>query len=229
MFLAIAVGKVGRVLEESGDSKGALREYQRSSTLHRQLMQADPQNEMTRNSYALSLQMQADLVASRADAMPLYREALDIARQLAASDPGNLRRKSLCGQLLTSMGAVDAQAGRMDEAARDFREGLEWLKAAADRPGAPAGDQSMYAERLLTCPLKEFADPGQALVYARKAADASHDSNWEYLDLEARAQAAGGDSAGAAAAERKALALLPASSPRRKDPEARLAKFESQK
>jgi tetratricopeptide (TPR) repeat protein len=171
----------------------------------------------------------ADLLRTTGDgaaAMARYREALAIARQLSAADPGSLRRKGLCGQILTGMGAVAAQNGSRDEAARDFREGLDLLKLVADRRGATADDASGYAETLLTCPLKEFADPRQALVYARKAVSASRESRWLYLDQAARAAQSTGDSAAAREQERKAIALLPAPSPKRKELEARLAQMD---
>jgi hypothetical protein len=72
-------------------------------------------------------------------AMAHYREALAIARQLSAADPGSFRRKGLCGQILTGMGAVAAQNGAHVEAARDHREGLDLLKLLADRSGANGG------------------------------------------------------------------------------------------
>jgi hypothetical protein len=75
--------------------------------------------------------------------------------------------------------------------------------------------------------LKEFDDPRQALAYARKAVEASHESRWLYLDQLARASQANGDSGGAAAQEHKALALLPAGSRKRKDLVAQLVKLQT--
>ena len=229
LFLALAVGKLGRVLEADGQTGAARSAYQRASQLHRALMQADPRNEIMTNSYVLSLQMQADLLRSMgnsAAAMPLYGEALGIARRISAADPNNLRRRGLCGELLVAMGSIDAAGGRKQEAVLLYREGLPPLKALADRAGAPAEDIAGYAEALLGCPLKEFADPGEALVYARRAVEASHETKWTTLDLLARTLAATADSAGAVVAERKALALLTAPSPKRKELQARLAKLE---
>ena len=228
MFLALAVGNLGQALEAAGEKREALRQYQRASGIQSSLMQADPQNEMSRNSYALSLQTQANLLRAmgdRAGAMTRYREALEIARRLSAADPTSLRRKALCGQLLTAMGAIAAETGDRQEAARRYREGLDLLKLAADRAGATADDQSNYAEQLLACPLPEFANPRQALAYARRAVDASHQSRWVYLDQVARASQALGDWAAAADQERNAIALLPPGSPKRRELEARLTKF----
>ena len=194
LFLALAVGKIGQALEASGQARAALREYERASDLQRGLMLADPRNEMSRNSYALSLQRQANLLGTLGDrkkAMLRYAEALAIARQLSAADPQNLRRKGLCGELLVAMGALAAAGGDRTGAERFYTQGLPLLKLRADRNGATAADASLYAEQLLTCPIRSLADPAQAAAY-----------------------------------ERKAMALLPPTSPMRKEIWERLAKLE---
>ena len=125
------------------------------------------------------------------------------------------------------MGAIDAANGKTEEAARLYREGMARDQDAGGPRRQHAQRSFVYAEQLLASPLKEFANPQQALWYARKAAQASQEARWVYLDQVARASRATGDAAGAVEQERKAIALLPAASPKRKELEGQLLKFEA--
>jgi tetratricopeptide (TPR) repeat protein len=200
LYAALGMDNLGLALEKTGNTRAALEQYERASGLHRQLMQADPRNEMMANSYVLSLQAQADLLrntgeaAAAKTAMTRYQEGLGIARRLAAADPGNVRRKGLCGDILVAMGALAIRTGDRAEAARDYREGLGLLKLRADRRGATPDDVSKYAEQLLACPLRNLAGRGQSILYARKAVALAAPSSAQRKDFEellAKAEAAG--------------------------------------
>jgi hypothetical protein len=72
-------------------------------------MEADPRNEQSKNSYALSLQTCARLFSKtgdRAGALPLYREALGIFQQLLSADPKNPRRQARCAETLAAIRAL---------------------------------------------------------------------------------------------------------------------------
>lgn len=199
LYLALATDKVGLALENTGKTHAALEQYERASDLHRQLMQADPRNEMMANSYLLSLQAQADLLRNTGEgsavktARARYQEALGIAQRLSDADPGNLRRKGRCGDILVAVGALAFRTGDRAEALRDYREGLNLIKLRADRSGATPYDVSEYAEQLLACPFKNLANRGLTIAYARKAVALTTPSSAQRNDLErllAKAQAA---------------------------------------
>jgi hypothetical protein len=78
-------------------------------------MEADPRNEQSKNSYALSLQTCARLLSKtgdRAAALALYREALAIFQQLLSADPKNPRRQARCAETLAAIRALAAANGR---------------------------------------------------------------------------------------------------------------------
>jgi tetratricopeptide (TPR) repeat protein len=78
-------------------------------------LEADPQNAMYKNSYGLSLQNYAELLAKtgdRAGALARYREALSIFQQLLALNPGTKWRQEECAALLAAIGELTAANGR---------------------------------------------------------------------------------------------------------------------
>jgi hypothetical protein len=128
--LSVSIGKLGQVRLASGDSAGALADYNESAVIARRLAAADPG----------SLQMQHDLSAGlemvgyaqfatgdRAGALISYEESLAIKRQLAAADPDNAIWQR---ELMTLL--VRVEDGRLP----------------ADRAGAPLREALDIAERL---------------------------------------------------------------------------------
>jgi non-specific serine/threonine protein kinase/serine/threonine-protein kinase len=114
LFLGLAVGKVGVAFEAAGQTKAALDEYRQSSDIQRGVMESDPGNAMSQNSYALSLRTRADLLAKtgdRARALALDREALAIFRQLQAMDPKSSWRQAICADTLEAIAALTGAGG----------------------------------------------------------------------------------------------------------------------
>jgi tetratricopeptide (TPR) repeat protein len=77
-------------------------------------MEADPQNEQSKNSYALSLQNRANLlrkIGARAGALALYREALGIFQQLLSLDPQSPAQQKSCAETAAAIGEIAAVNG----------------------------------------------------------------------------------------------------------------------
>jgi len=159
------------------------------------------------------------------EAEPLLREVL--ARQRLRSGPTspdtNLARRNLL-VLLRSL--PDAHG-----LAELELENFEALRAVAVTDEASAGDLNECAWQLLYFELAERRDPARALELARRACDLEERAGgtelWNYLDTLAHALKANGDLPGAAAAERRALELLPAEDPRARPLELWLAQLET--
>lgn len=107
--------------------------------------------------------------------------------------------------------AIEA-LGWPEEHASTAESLVAFLRAASDRPGASPADLNACAWTLLTARPESLRDPAAALRYAQRACEgeAGGRALWQYLDTLALARHECGDHAGAVAAQREAVSLLPA-------------------
>jgi len=161
------------------------------------------------------------------EALPDYRQALEIIRSQFERDPGSIMLKDRYTMMLVYVGDILARLHQNEEGRRLYSQGLTLARQLADRTGATPGDVQFYAEYLLDSPLDDLRNPAQAIAYARRAVEMTGQKQPEPLQLLARCYEDADDAASAVAIQQKAVALIPPS-PERKAAEGRLARFQSE-
>jgi tetratricopeptide (TPR) repeat protein len=221
-------GKLARAYEAVGQNEAAQAEYARGIDGDRQAMLADPTNVQAREDYAVALKNRAEreyTAKHLPDALADYRLVADLLRPLA-NEPGNIAARGRYAYMLMMEGSVLGDLHRLDEAKAVYGDGLLVYKALADRPEATADDFDTYAEGLLEAPVKELLNPAAAVVYAKRAVEATKGGEWTFLDRLALSYSKTGDYANASKFEEQALRLM-SPSPDRTAAEKRLIAFRS--
>ncbi len=146
-----------------------------------------------------------------------YRAGGELARARRAYTEVLAARRRVQGPghpdtMAAMQGLVGTEVAQGDEsAARPLLSELIHLRRrAADAPNASPKALDDCATLLLTCRPTDLRDPRSALAYASRAQALTGDADPGVLDTLAAARFANGDAAGAAAAQRQALASLPA-------------------
>jgi tetratricopeptide (TPR) repeat protein/tRNA A-37 threonylcarbamoyl transferase component Bud32 len=159
------------------------------------------------------------------EAEPLLIEALETRIRVtgfAHRDTDRVRRNLI--ELYQAQGRVDDMRPLVSDM-------LETARLAAERDDALAVELNDYAWQLLTVEPVDLRDPARALDVAQRACAMEEASGgpelWNYLDTLALAWHSSGDTAQAAATERRALGILAGDRPERTGIERQLAEYEA--
>jgi hypothetical protein len=119
---------------------------------------------------------------------------------------------------------------QLPEARKQTIRAVSLLRPLVEQPQPALHDLQDYVWIMVNTPFADLRDAGAAVRYAQQAVQATDGNDAESLDLLARAYALNGDYNQAAAAGRRAAALLAgvASSPRKTELERNVAAFETQ-
>jgi len=220
--------KTGEALAETGDSKRALENLRAALAINERLLAADPTNVQAGMDYALSLRSTGEMLlrtGDKAGALAHFRKVLDILERQSAAEPANSMLAGRHSEMLLYTSKLLVKMGQPGEAHRLGAGGLDVAKQLADRPNAKPDNVNRYAYWLLTCEPADLRNPAAAVRYAERAVESTRGANTDYLSTLAQAYFQSGDAARAVATAERALALLPPSSPARREIEADLARF----
>jgi tetratricopeptide (TPR) repeat protein len=220
--------KTGEALAETGDSKRALENLRAALAINERLLAADPTNVQAGMDYALSLRSTGEMLlrtGDKAGALAHFRKVLDILERQSAAEPANSMLAGRHSEMLLYTSKLLVKMGQPGEAHRLGAGGLDVAKQLADRPNAKPDNVNRYAYWLLTCEPADLRNPAAAVRYAERAVESSKGANTDYLSTLAQAYLQRGDAARAVETAERALALLPPSSPARREIEADLARF----
>jgi eukaryotic-like serine/threonine-protein kinase len=232
---AVAAGydHVGEILGKTGARDEGLATLQKSLAIYEAIFAADRGNPAARRSLIAVEQVLGDALLAAgqsSDAIGAYHRALDLLETELKEDPLNMQSQRDLTVGLGRMADALTSAGRQSAARPVTERALSILKPLVRGSQASEIDMQQYAWLLLTTPFSELRNPGEALLYARKAVAITNASDPAMLDTLARAQAANNDPAGATETEHKALALVSSGqSDLRKELEDNLARFERSK
>jgi non-specific serine/threonine protein kinase/serine/threonine-protein kinase len=158
------------------------------------------------------------------------RKSLTMLDALYERDPGDKRLQvdlHMGVVLLTDLLVAGKQ---LPEARKQTIRAVSLLRPLVEQPQPALHDLQDYVWIMVNTPFADLRDAGAAVRYAQQAVQATDGNDAESLDLLARAYALNGDYNQAAAAGRRAAALLAgvASSPRKTELERNVAAFETQ-
>ena len=229
-WVGVSYENLGRLRAADGDAAGALELYRRQLEIFRGIVRSEPANAQVRRDLGVAYHSVGGRLGARGDwegALASYRQALALREELAAADPANQGARQDLSYTLDNVAAALVALGRTAEARGYAGRSLELYKEQAQRTEATADDANSYAWQLLTVTPPELRDPRAALPYAKRAVEATLGKNANMLDTLALAHHLNGDQEAAIATEQRALDLLPAGAPQRRDFEVALARFKA--
>jgi tetratricopeptide (TPR) repeat protein len=150
--LALAYGKVARLLARRGEGAGAVDMLRKAVELDRRRADADPTNVQARRDYASSVYGLGAAVARTdpAAALEMFRECERVMRQIVETDPNSAAARSDLASVHDVIGAALAKLGRFDEAAVEYQRGLDEWRARHAADPANVEHLEYLAESLLT-------------------------------------------------------------------------------
>jgi len=228
--LAVLYDKIGIILAQTGAIAGALEESRKSLDIYESLSAADPSNKLAHEDLAISYRIRGDHLARTRDtagAIACYRKGLVILETLRVADPMNTELQSEMTETLHPLARLLAQTGQPAEARRLTLRALSIQKEQAEKPEATANDLNSYASALLTAEPSDLRDPAAALPHAGRAVEMTKGKAPNVLGTLALAYHLTGDHERAVETVQKAIALLKADSPARREFETNLAKFQA--
>ncbi|HKQ75994.1 MAG TPA: protein kinase [Blastocatellia bacterium] len=229
--LAVIFDKTGIILVKIGDAAGALEVSRKALNIFEALSAVDPTNTQAPRDLAISYKLRGDHLSQIRDtavALAYYRKGLAIFETLGAADPMNRYLQSDMAETMLPLAKLLAQTGQIAEARRLSLRALSIKKAHAEQPEATANDLNFYAWALLTAEPSDLRDPADALAHARRAVDMTKGNAPNILNTLAMAYHLTGDYARAVETEQKAISLLKADSPARREFETDLARYRRQ-
>jgi eukaryotic-like serine/threonine-protein kinase len=209
-ILALSYRKLADLETQRGEFVQALPHARSAAEINQALAAADPDNAQASANYALSLTTLADLQSKTgqpAAALAAFRQAVGLLEKLSAAAPMNLFMRGALAEALVATGAVLTQEGRVAEARASTARGVSIARELASRASATPDELSRYAQILLTCQPADLRDVAAAL---RSAEQAVLNSSWrdpKSLQVLAQAYTEHGDTALAAATQRRLASL----------------------
>jgi tetratricopeptide (TPR) repeat protein len=127
-YLALALQRLGDVINLRGNAKEALAAYREGLEVLRTLAMKEPGNTDRQSELALGLRKVGDALSGAKDpggAFTVYRESLDILRTLAVREPSNARIRRDLLLSLQRIGDARLAQGDVAEGLAAYRESLE--------------------------------------------------------------------------------------------------------
>jgi tetratricopeptide (TPR) repeat protein len=140
--VAIDLGQVASVYGDLGDYKRKAWYHQQGLAIYKELIRVDPRNTMLQQGLAIAYANTGVALArtgSTFAAMDDAREAVNIMRNLVASDPANTGRRWKYTEIIAAEATVLMRAQKPDAALRRFDEAREMFEAAYKRDPADIG------------------------------------------------------------------------------------------
>lgn len=132
----------GQVAAQQQKRDLALERYQRSVTLHRDLLESDPESFLLRINLARSLLLQASMEARLGrpvDGGQHYREATDVLRHLIAEQPRYPDLRVMLADILSRSARLDHDMGEGAQVDQKFREAEGLFEQLwTEAPGLPS-------------------------------------------------------------------------------------------
>lgn len=191
-------------------------EYDEAAGILESIAAGDPAN-MAAQYHLTSAYRGRGIVCEYAGDLPCaignFERAAAIHKALSEKDPSSVVYPTWRGEALARTGRLYLQLKRIPEARAASSEGILMLTGVADRPAASAAQLSEACKALAMAPIDELRDLKRASGYCAKAVEASQHKDSYSLQIHAEVLGQLGDKAGAVAAIREALALLPEPKP----------------
>lgn len=138
------------------DARRALRDYDESLAVRRDLAATDPGNMDGQNNIAVSLGRIGDIklrMGDNAGALKAYGESVEVSSKVVASDPAKANWRTDLAVYYSKHGDVVSASGQREEARADYQKALEiGTKLAADDPA------DTLAQRNLSVYLRQLGD-----------------------------------------------------------------------
>ena len=216
-LMVYVLNKIAGAQQSFGDFKSAEATYSRAVEMDEAGMKADPDNAGARQAAMGRQKNFGDLyfysLRNWPEALRCYRRAAALMEIETTSDPNSPVWRQRYSEVLTSVASCLLRMGQPEEARRQAKRGLDMARELADRPNATRDHKYNYAWLAVTVEPTDLQEPARALPYALKAVEMGGSSDEYSLHVLAQAYAGVGDYAHAIEAERKGLALFPASGP----------------
>ena len=209
-ILALSHRKLADLETQRGEFVQALPHARSAAEINQALAAADPDNAQASANYALSLTTLADLQSKTgqpAAALAEFRQAVALLEKLSTAAPMNLFMRGALAEALVATGAVLTQEGRVAEARASTARGVSIARELASRASATPDELSRYAQILLTCQPADLRDVAAALRSAEQAVLNSSGRDPKSLQVLAQAYTEHGDTALAAATQRRLASL----------------------
>jgi tetratricopeptide (TPR) repeat protein len=203
---------VGWDLGQRSEFADALSKLDEARTILEEVSANDPKNTAALYHCAICYR-EAGIVHSyaghRQPAIDLFSRGIKVYDELMVRDPANKAYPMYRAELQARISILLTELGRLNEARPYAEAGIGYMIDLGRRPDATPSQLSDAARYLMDTKVQSMRNPKLALDFADRAnrlAEGKEDAVLEYL---ARAYDLNGNTAAAAAAIRKALALLP--------------------
>jgi tetratricopeptide (TPR) repeat protein len=148
-LVAVAHNHVAIAQDLLGDGSGSLSSIRESLEIYRQLLSADPRNELMQRGVAiaqLNLGTQLVLGGESAAGLPALDESVAIVHSMVAANPRNFRDVSTLAGMYEGRGdaRMHLREGRL--AAADYAKACELYERARSADAGDAGDKVLAAE-----------------------------------------------------------------------------------
>jgi eukaryotic-like serine/threonine-protein kinase len=147
--VAVAHNHVAVILDLLGDRAGSLNSSRESLEIYRQLLSADPRNELMKRGVAMAemnVGTQLALGGESAAGLRALDEGLTIAQSMVAADPRNLREVSTLAGVYEGRGDVRMQLHEPQLAEAEYSKACELYERTRTADPGDAGDTVLAAE-----------------------------------------------------------------------------------
>jgi serine/threonine protein kinase len=148
-LVAVAHNHVAVAQDLLGDGSGSLSSIRESLEIYRQLLSADPRNELMQRGVAiaqLNLGTQLVLGGESAAGLPALDESVAIVQSMVAANPQNFRDISTLAGMYEGRGDVRMHLRDGHLAAADYSKACELYERARSADPGDAGDKVLAAE-----------------------------------------------------------------------------------
>jgi serine/threonine protein kinase/tetratricopeptide (TPR) repeat protein len=148
-MVAVAHNHVAIIQDLLGDRAGSLSSSRESLEIYRELLNADPRNELMQRGVAiadLNLGTQLALGGESTSGLRALGEAVTIAQSMVAADPKNLRDVSTLAGMYEGRGDVRLQLHEAQLAQADYGKACDLYEQARSADPGDAGDSVLAAE-----------------------------------------------------------------------------------
>jgi eukaryotic-like serine/threonine-protein kinase len=147
--VAVAHNHVAVILDLLGDRAGSLSSSRESLEIYRQLLHADPRNELMQRGVAMAdmnVGTQLALSGESTAGLRALDEGLTIAQSMVAADPKNLRDVSILAGIYEGRGDVRMQLRESQLAEAEYSKACELYERTRSADPGDAGDTVLAAE-----------------------------------------------------------------------------------
>ncbi len=207
-----------------GQYEEALSALERPREIADSFAAADPKNATKAGARAGLYITRANIhlaLRQKQEALDDYLTAIRIYDGMVAVDPARTSSRMIRASCEAFVARMLAKQGRMAEAGKLAKAGIDDLENLADRPNATAQYLDEASIALMVTPVMSLRDYPRALRYAQQADEISHGREATALAYLAMAYANVGEAEKALDTVQRGLAMVPAPPPGQKPSQAR--------